>query len=138
MFTQRDDMFEYINTHDFTGLEKIQDHFLTRPRQDQDQDLNLQDQDKTKTSTLKTKTKTKTLRGKTKTRPRPQKIGLETVSRQDRSRDLTSLLLRWRFIVALLQLPLTCIEDLTSDSSSEGDVMDECVQRLNNLFSKFS
>src|SRR5437870_8775549 len=71
------------------GLEKIQDHFLTRPRQDQD--LSLQDQDKTKTSTFKTKTKTKTLSGKTKTRPRPQKFGLETVSRQDRSRDLTSL-----------------------------------------------
>ena len=77
----------YVNPLDFTGLEKIQDHFLTRPRQDQD--LNLQDQDKTKTSTFKTKTKT--LSGKTKTRPRPQKIGLETVSRQDRSRDLTSL-----------------------------------------------
>src|SRR5438132_14028886 len=84
----------YVNPQDCKVLKKIQDHFLKKPRQDQD--LNLQDQDKTKTSTFKTstfktKTKTKTLSGKTKTRPRPQKFGLETVSRQDRSRDLTSL-----------------------------------------------
>ena len=61
----------------FIGLEKIQDHFLTRPRQDQDlnlqdrdqdQDLNLQDQDQDQDLERQDQDKTKTSKNRSRDR----------------------------------------------------------------------
>ena len=65
--------------------------FKTIFRQDQDKTKTLGLKTKTKTSGLKTKTKTSGLKTQTKT----SKKGLETVSRQNRSRDLTSLVISY-------------------------------------------